>query len=95
MRQYAVIVAVSKTIAIGVNGFYYQQTTDDRLNGVRLNDDGLRGRDFAIGPEVQIRLGQRGASAFKYERDTLVPNKPRGSALWFQIALPRLWGPEK
>ena len=47
MQQYAMMAAVSKTIAIGVNGFYYQQTTDDRLKGVRLNDDGLRGRDWA------------------------------------------------
>jgi hypothetical protein len=33
------MVARSKTIAIGITGFYYQQTTDDRLNGVRVNDD--------------------------------------------------------
>jgi hypothetical protein len=31
--------AVSQTIAFGINGFYYQQTTDDRLHGVRVNDD--------------------------------------------------------
>ena len=40
MLEYAVLAAISKTIAIGVNGFYYQQTTDDRLNGARVNDDG-------------------------------------------------------
>jgi hypothetical protein len=33
------MVAVSKTIAFGINGFYYQQTTGDRLHGVRVNDD--------------------------------------------------------
>jgi hypothetical protein len=54
MQAYAVMVAVSKRIAIGVNGFYYQQTTDDRPNGVRVKRYGLRGRDFAIGPEVRI-----------------------------------------
>jgi hypothetical protein len=31
MQEYAVMVPVSKTFAIGVNGFYCQQTTDDRL----------------------------------------------------------------
>jgi hypothetical protein len=67
--------------------FYCQQTTDDRLNGARVNDDVLRGRDFAIGPQ--------GALAFKYERDTLLQNKPRGNALWFQIALPLPWGHEE
>ena len=54
MQQYVVMVDVSKTIAIGVNGFYYQQTTDGRLNGVRLNDDGLRGSNFAIGVAVVL-----------------------------------------
>jgi hypothetical protein len=69
--------------------------TDDRLNGARVNDDVLRGRDFAIGPRVRIRLGPQGALAFKYERDTLLQNKPRGNALSFQIALPLPWGQEK
>ena len=85
MQEYAVMAAISKTIAIGVNGFYYQQTTDDRLRcaGERRQ------------PQVRIRLGQQGALAFKYERDTLLQNKPRGNVLWFQIALPLPWGHEK
>jgi hypothetical protein len=85
MQEYAVTAAISKTIAIGVNGFYYQQTTDDRLNGARVNDDGHK---WAYD-------GQQGALAFKYERETLLQNKPRGNVLWFQIALPLPWGHEK
>jgi len=68
-QEYAVMRGVSQRISIGVNGYYYQQTTDDRLNGARVSGDGRRGRDFAIGPQVRIRLGQLGALAFKYERD--------------------------
>jgi hypothetical protein len=33
------MLAVSKTIAIGINGLYYRQTTDDRLNGAQVKDD--------------------------------------------------------
>jgi len=87
-QEYAVMRGVSQRISIGVNGYYYQQTTDDRLNRARVSGDGRRGRDFAIGPQVRVRLGQLGALAFKYERDTLVQHKPRGSAFWFQIGLP-------
>jgi hypothetical protein len=76
-------------------GFNYQQTTDDRLNGARVNDDVLRGRDFTIGPQVRIRLGPQGALAFKYERDTLLQNKPRGNALMVPNRSATPLGPRK
>ena len=75
-----------KKAALGCNGYIYQQTTNDKQNGVSVAG-GNRGRDLAIGPQVRINL-PHGAFAFKYLRDTLVENKPRGSALWFQIGVP-------
>ena len=83
--EYALMRSLSKRIAAGVNGFYYQQTTDDSLNGSSV---GNRGRDFAIGPEVRFHLGPLSGFALKYQRDLLVRNRPRGNALWFQICLP-------
>ncbi len=88
MQEYAVLRALSKRINLGVNGYYYQQITNDRLHGAPVNGDGNRGRNFAIGPQVRIRLGQTAGLALKYERDTLVENKPRGDAIWLQIGLP-------
>jgi hypothetical protein len=77
---------IAKKIALGINGAFYQQTTDDRKLGAIMGD-GFRGRDLQIGPQVRFNL-PHGGFAFKYYRDTLVQNKPRGNAFWFQIAVP-------
>ena len=75
-----------RRISIGVNGYLYKQTTADTLAGVLVND-GNFGRDLAIGPEIRGSIG-RFALIAKYQRDTLVENKPRGNMFWFQLGLP-------
>jgi hypothetical protein len=86
MWEYDAMKELNKHYAFGVNGFWYQQTSDDKQNGVLYNG-GNRGRDFAVGPEVRIHFGKVGG-ALKYERDTLVQNRSRGSQLWFQFSVP-------
>jgi hypothetical protein len=85
--EYVAMQEVSRSVALGVNGFFYKQTTDDQQNGAVV-PDGFRGRDFAIGPEIRFKLGRHGGFALKYQRDTFVQNKPRGNAFWFQIGIP-------
>jgi hypothetical protein len=85
--EYAVMQQVLKRLALGVNGYLYQQTTGDTHNGVAVGD-GFRGRDFTIGPEIRLKLGARSGLALKYQRDTFVRNKPSGGAVWFQLCLP-------
>jgi len=78
---------VTRKIALGANGFFYKQTTDDMLNNaVYLN--GNRGRDFAIGPEVRFNMIHHGGFALKYLRDTSVENRAPTNAFWFQLAVP-------
>jgi len=77
---------VAKKLAIGVNGFYYQQTTDDLQNGVKAGN-GNRGRTVAAGPEVRYHLGHVGLIA-KYQRDMLVQNKAIGNSFWLQVGIP-------
>lgn len=77
---------VAKKVAVGVNGFNYFQTTSDLRNGLVVAG-GNRGRDLAIGPEVRIHVG-REVLAFKYQRDTLVENRPVGNQFWFQFGVP-------
>lgn len=89
--EYAIMQQVSKKLAIGVNGYLYQQTSDDLKNGIRVGN-GFRGRDFTIGPEIRLNLGAHRGVAFKYQRDTLVENKSVGGAVWFQLCLPIPWG---
>jgi len=41
-----------------------------------------------VGPQLRFPLGKHGGLAVKYYRDTLVQNKPRGNAFWFQLSVP-------
>ncbi len=73
--------------AMGLNGDYCQQTTGDTLHGAAYQD-GFKGRVLQIGPQIRFPMGKSGGFAFKYYRDTLVQNRPRGNAFWFQISIP-------
>lgn len=77
---------ITKSIAVGFNGYYYQQTTNDTQFGMIVGD-GNRGRDFAIGPEIRAHVGHF-ILISKYTRDTLVQNRPVGNSFWFQFGLP-------
>ena len=77
---------VTKKLAIGVNGYYYQQLTDDRLNGA-IVANGNRGRAFDVGPEVRYHLGHL-ALIVKYQKDTMVQNRTRGNQFWFELGVP-------
>ncbi|MFY9673202.1 MAG: transporter [Terriglobales bacterium] len=85
--EYNAAYEISKKMAAGFNGFFYQQTTDDYQRG-SLYLNGFRGRDFALGPQLRFPLGKHGGLAVKYYRDTLVQNKPCGNAFWFQFSVP-------
>ena len=87
MWEYNAAYEVSKKVAAGLNGYFYQQVTDDRLQGA-VFQDGFRGRGLAVGPQLRFPLGKHGGFAVKYLRDTLVQNRPRGQAFWFQMSVP-------
>jgi len=99
--EYTAMKAVSKKASVGFNGYLYQQTTNDQLNGVTVTNvdgivtNGFRGRDLAVGPEFRYFFGEHKAFAFKYTRDTLVQNKPRGNSFWFQVGIPLDFGKKK
>lgn len=78
---------IAKKIAASFNGYFYQQTTDDSRAGA-IFQNGFRGRDLAVGPQLRFPLGKHAGFAVKYYRDTLVQNGPRGNAFWFQMSVP-------
>jgi len=84
--EYDAMQNVSKKVAVGVNGYFLQQLTDDTQNGLTF-EDGHRGRNLAIGPEVRFNVGHA-ILAVKYFRDTLTQNRPKGNEFWFQFGLP-------
>jgi hypothetical protein len=77
---------ITKKLAIGANGYFYQQTTADQLLGLQYGA-GNQGRNLAIGPEVRYELGHTVLIA-KYYRDTMVENRPLGNEVWIELAVP-------
>jgi len=92
--EYSGMRAISKKAGIGVNGYLYEQTTDDRQFAKPVGD-GNRGRNLAIGPQARIFFGSGGVLALKYTRDTLVENRSRGNSFWFQFGVPLNFGKGK
>jgi hypothetical protein len=84
--EYVAMQSVTKKLALGANGYFYQQTTPDRLLGLVYNG-GNQGRDLAVGPEIRYELGHVVLIA-KYFRDNEVQNRPRGNGFWIEFALP-------
>jgi hypothetical protein len=84
--EYVAMQNVTKKLALGANGYFYQQTTGDRLLGA-IYAGGNQGRNLAIGPEVRYELGHLVLIA-KYYRDTLVENRPMGNEFWIEFAVP-------
>jgi hypothetical protein len=65
-------------ITVGMNGYYYKQTTDDKQNGVRVGDDGYRGEALALGPVIRYQVGKVPIS-FQYQHELFAHNRPKGT----------------
>ncbi len=82
--------------SLGFIGYFYQQTTNGTLHGVAVvctNADGTlstgyKGRVLDVGGQLTFPIGKHGGMAFKWDHDTLVQNKTRGNAFWFQLGVP-------
>jgi len=69
--------------SLGIGGYYYQQTTDDELDGYTFLN-GFRGQVFAVGPQVKYDYRNM-AFTLKYQAETQVENRPQGNTLWFKF----------
>ena len=87
-------------MSVGLQGYFYKQTTNDRLYAapvVAMNADGTqnvgyKGRAWDLGPQVTFPMGKHGAMVFKWSHDMFVQNKPRGNSIWFQFGVPLKFG---
>jgi hypothetical protein len=77
---------VTKRLALGFNGYYYQQLTNDLQNGLAYLG-GDRGRNLAFGPEIRYHFDHY-AMILKYQKDFLTENRPVGNSFWFQVGIP-------
>ncbi|MGD0277511.1 MAG: transporter [Syntrophales bacterium] len=73
-----------KKWAFGLGGYYYQQTTDDELNGTKVGDDGFKGKVFALGPQVSYDYKNMSLT-FKWQPERDAENRPEGNNLWFKF----------
>ena len=74
-------------IGLGLQGYVYEQISNDTLNGAIVSPGGNRGQEFAIGPQLRYDI-PFGAFVLKYQHEFGVQNRPRGEKIWFQFAMP-------
>jgi hypothetical protein len=77
---------LTRNLAIGGNGYYYQQVTDDLQNGA-VFEGGNRGRNVTFGPEIRCHFSRYGM-ILKYQKDFLTQNRTVGNSFWFQVGMP-------
>lgn len=71
---------------VGVGGYIYQQTTDDRQYGERVEDN--KGKAFAIGPSIKYSDASGWFITAKWQHETDVRNRPEGDAYWLKLTVP-------
>ncbi|WP_338922564.1 transporter [Pseudomonas silesiensis] len=71
---------------VGVGGYVYQQTTDDRQNGERIEDN--KGRTLAIGPSIKYASSKGWFLTAKWQQESKVRNRAAGEAYWLKLTVP-------
>jgi hypothetical protein len=84
-------------VTLGIQGYFFRQTTDDRLNGEptsaangKLVGTGIgnRGSVNAVGPFLGWRFSPQFALTAKLQQDYDVKNRPDFTRFWLQALLP-------
>jgi hypothetical protein len=92
VADYAAMHRIAKKLSVGLNGYVFQQTSDDRLNNASV-PGGERGRAFAAGPQIKLHVGEV-ALILKYQKEMFVQNRAAGNSFWLMMGIP-LWHPER
>jgi hypothetical protein len=84
--DYALGWALGNGWTVGVGGYVYQQTTDDKLAGATIAN--AKGRAAAIGPSIKYQSPSGFFVTAKVQQDFAVRNRPEGAALKVKMILP-------
>jgi hypothetical protein len=80
---------VSKSVHLGLVGYYFQQLTGDSGAGAKLGD--FKGRVAGIGPQIgfifPVAHGYQGYLNLKGYRDFAAENRPEGWTAWVTFAV--------
>jgi hypothetical protein len=72
---------------LGAGGYFEDQVTDDTVNGAPVLGTGFKSEGFAIGPDIQYKLGHN-LLRLKWQDELIAHNKPQGSAVWLSFVVP-------
>jgi hypothetical protein len=81
--DYTVGYHVNKQLALGLGGYYYFQTTEDKLNGATVGD-GNKGKVLSIGPQAKYDYKNM-SFTLKWQHEWGAENKPQGEKFWFKF----------
>ena len=70
--------------AVGLGGYYLQQTTDDKINGKTVELDGNRGKVFALGPAVKYDYNHM-SFVGSWNSETTAENRFKGNKFLFKF----------
>jgi hypothetical protein len=87
--EYAVVQNFSRHIALGINGYFYNQVTGD--SGPGATSGGFEGRVAGIGPVLNINFEWGGLPAtmsLKYFDEFATRNRLEGDAGYLTLTLP-------
>lgn len=86
--------ALFDNIRAGLNGYFYQQTTDDDFHGIDdlpsplkaafESMEGERSRAVALGPGLFYQ-NKNFMTTLRYQHEFLVKNKPQLQNIWFKV----------
>lgn len=71
---------------VGVGGYFYRQTTEDRVDGHKLSSS--KGRSQAIGPAIKYDSGKGWFLTAKWQQDSGVRNRAEGQAFTLKAVFP-------
>lgn len=73
---------------LGVGGYYYQQLTDDEVDGQTVQPDGYRGSVLALGPSLRYDIGGKLPVMLSWQSELQTENRTEGDKLWLKFVLP-------
>lgn len=90
--DYAATYNLSPKVQAGVSGYYYKQTTDDRIDDPAAQAgidamDGFRGEAFAAGPTVRVAAGKAQVIG-TWQHEFTADYRPQGDKFWIKLILP-------
>ncbi|WP_410209529.1 transporter [Aquirhabdus sp.] len=96
--DYSLTYKIADNLHLGVNGYYFKQTTDDKQYGEAVTDvmgtpvsNGNRGQAFAIGPAVHFTFLKYASAELRWEKEFDARNRPEGQTVWAKVSLPYLF----